>query len=160
MTLETSIEFLKGIGPERAKFINSVLGIRTVGDLLTFYPLRYIDKSDVKRVADLTEGLETEVQLRGKITELKEISYGLHQKRLSARFRDETGSIDLVWFRYSKWLLEQIPLNTDLFIFGRLSYFNGGFSMPHPEIETDEKKAISQTLQPLYPGSEKLAKRV
>ena len=159
MTLETSIEFLKGIGPERAKFIKNVLGFTTVEDFLTFYPLRYIDKSKIHKIGYLKEEPETEIQLKGRITDLQEIGYGNAQKRMSAKFRDETGTLELVWFRYSKWMKEQIPLNQEIFIFGKINLFNGTFSMPHPEIEVDEKKAISGGLLPIYPASEKLAKR-
>lgn len=159
MTLETSIEFLKGIGPERAKFIKNVLGFTTVEDFLTFYPLRYIDKSKIHKIGDLKEEPDAEIQLKGKITDIQEVGYGSGQKRLSAKFRDETGTLELVWFRYSKWMKEQIPLNRDIFIFGKINLFSGNFSMPHPEIELDEKKALSGSLLPIYPGSEKLSKR-
>lgn len=159
MTLETSIEFLKGIGPERAKFITNVLGISTVEDFLTFYPLRYIDKSIIHNIGDLAEDSEQEIQFKGRITDLQEIGYGNGKKRMAAKFRDETGTLELVWFRYSKWMKDQIPLKQEIFIFGKINVFNGIFSMAHPEIEVDEKKAVSGTLLPIYPGSEKLAKR-
>lgn len=159
MTLETPIELLKGIGPEKAKLIKNVLGISTVDDLLSFYPIRYIDKSKIYKIEDLIEEPDAEIQLKGHITEVQEIGYGKGQKRMTAKFRDETGTIELVWFRYSKWMKEQIPVNREIFIFGRVNLFNGNFSMPHPEIEVDEKKALSGTLLPIYPGSEKLSKR-
>lgn len=128
-------------------------------DLLTFYPIRYLDKSRLYRVADLQKNADVEVQLKGKIRELQEVVYGKGQKRLSAKFYDETGVIELVWFRYTKWMVEQMPLNKEVFIFGKVNWFNGVFSMPHPEIELDEKKALSETLLPIYSGSEKLVKR-
>ncbi|MEC5156593.1 ATP-dependent DNA helicase RecG [Chryseobacterium sp. MP_3.2] len=159
MTLDTSIEFLKGIGPERAKFIRSVLGLNTVEDFLTFYPLRYIDKSKIHAIGDLREDQEAEIQLKGKISDVQEIGYGAGQKRLTAKFRDDSGTLDLVWFRYSKWMKEQLPLNREIFIFGKINAFNGILSMAHPEIEIDERKALSGSLSPIYPGSEKLSKR-
>ena len=159
LTLETSIEFLKGIGPERAKFIKNVLGFTTVEDFLTFYPLRYIDKSIVHKIGNLKADLEAEIQLKGRITDIQEVAYGKGQKRLTAKFRDDSGTLELVWFRYSKWMKEQIPLNLEIFVFGKINEFNGIFSMPHPEIEVDEKKALYGTLLPIYPGSEKLSKR-
>lgn len=128
-------------------------------DLLTFYPLRYIDKSKIHKIGDLQKEPDAEIQLKGKITDIQEIGYGKGQKRMTAKLRDETGTLELVWFRYSKWMKEQIPLNREIFIFGKVNLFNGNFSMPHPEIEIDEKKALSGTLLPIYPGSEKLAKR-
>ena len=116
MDLSTPIEYLKGIGPERSKLIKNVLGISTVEDFLYFFPLRYLDKSKVYRVADLKEE-NVEIQLKGRIYDLKEITYGRGQKRLSAKFRDETGALDLVWFQYTQWLKDQIPLNKKLYIF-------------------------------------------
>lgn len=159
MTLDTSIEFLKGIGAERAKLIKNFLGIEVVEDLLTFYPLRYIDKSKIYKIADLTEEPDSEIQLKGKIIEVQEIGYGKGKKRMTAKFRDEAGTMELVWFRYTNWMKEQIPVNREIFVFGKVNQYNGIFSMPHPEIEIDEKKAVSGTLLPIYPGSEKLSKR-
>lgn len=157
MTLETSIEYVKGIGPERAKLIKSVLGISTVDDLLNFYPIRYLDKSKVYKISQLQES-SLEVQLKGKITSLQEIQTG-KTKRLAAKFNDDTGSMDLVWFQYSKWLKEQLPINKEIFIFGKINVFNNQFSMPHPEVEIEEKKEADNRLKPIYSSSEKLTKR-
>ncbi len=158
MDLTTSIEFLKGIGPERAKLISKVFDVNTVEDFLSFYPIRYIDKSKTYQITDLKEE-NTEIQLKGRISDLQEITYGKGNKRLSAKFSDGTGSMDLVWFQYSQWLKEQIPINRDLYIFGKVSLFNQQFSMAHPEIEIDEKKQEETRLKPIYPSSEKLTKR-
>lgn len=158
MDLSTPIEYLKGIGPERSKLIKNVLGISTVEDFLYFFPLRYLDKSKVYRIADLKEE-NVEIQLKGRIYDLKEITYGRGQKRLSAKFRDETGALDLVWFQYSQWLKDQIPLNKELYIFGRVSLFGQQFSMAHPEIELEEKREKELRLRPIYPSSEKITKR-
>ena len=158
MDLSTPIEYLKGIGPERSKLIKNVLGISTVEDFLYFFPLRYLDKSKVYRVADLKEE-NVEIQLKGRIYDLKEITYGRGQKRLSAKFRDETGVLDLVWFQYTQWLKDQIPLNKELYIFGRVSLFGQQFSMAHPEIELEEKREKELRLRPIYPSSEKITKR-
>jgi ATP-dependent DNA helicase RecG len=157
MNLETSIEYVKGIGPEKAKLIKNVLGISTVEDLLDFYPLRYLDKSKVHKISQLNN-VSTDVQLKGKITSIQEIQTG-KIKRLSAKFNDDTGSMDLVWFQYSKWLKEQIPVNKEIYIFGKINVFNNQFSMPHPEIEVEEKKESDNRLRPIYPSSEKLTKR-
>jgi len=158
LDLSTPIEYLKGIGPERSKLIKNVLGIATVEDFLYFFPLRYLDKSKVYRVADLKEE-NVEIQLKGRIYDLKEITYGRGQKRLSAKFRDETGALDLVWFQYTQWLKDQIPLNKELYIFGRVSLFGQQFSMAHPEIELEEKREKELRLRPIYPSSEKITKR-
>lgn len=157
MTLETSIEYVKGIGPERAKLIKNVLGISIVEDLLNFYPIRYLDKNKVYKVNGLQES-NLEIQLKGKISNVQEILTG-KVKRLTAKFNDDTGSMDLVWFQYSKWLKEQLPVNREVFIFGKINAFNNQFSMPHPEIELDENKEKDNRLRPIYPSSEKLTKR-
>ncbi|OBW41386.1 ATP-dependent DNA helicase RecG [Chryseobacterium sp. MOF25P] len=157
MTLETPIEFVKGIGPERAKLIKNVLGISIVEDLLNFYPIRYLDKNKVYKIAQLQES-NLEIQLKGKISNVQEILTG-KVKRLTAKFNDDTGSMDLVWFQYSKWLKEQLPVNREVFIFGKINAFNNQFSMPHPEIELDENKEKDNRLRPIYPSSEKLTKR-
>lgn len=158
MTLETSIEYLKSIGPERAKLIKNVLGISTVEDFLNFYPIRYLDKSKTYKISELHPNENLEVQLKGKISELKETGFG-KTKRLSAKFQDGTGTMDLVWFQYSQWMKDQIPQNREIYIFGKISLFNQTFSMAHPEIEAVENKIQENRLTPVYPGSEKLAKR-
>lgn len=157
MTLETSIEYVKGIGPDRAKLIKSVLGLSTVDDLLNFYPIRYLDKSKIYKVSQLEES-GIEIQLKGRITQVQEIQTG-KTKRLTAKFNDDTGTMDLVWFQYSKWLKEQLPINREVYIFGKINAFNRQFSMPHPEIEVEEKKEGENRLKPIYPSSEKLTKR-
>lgn len=157
LNLDTSIEFLKGIGADRAKLIKTVLGISTVGDFLTYYPIRYIDKSKIYLIKDISEDLP-DIQLKGRITDLQEISSG-KIKRLAAKFHDSTGIIDLVWFRYTKWMKEQIPLNQELLIFGKANLFNNQYSIAHPEIEIEETKESEMRLRPIYPTSEKLIKR-
>ena len=116
-----------------------MLGIATVEDFLNFYPIRFIDKSKIYKIKDLKEDENLEIQLKGKISDLKEIGVG-KAKRMAAKFSDETGTMDLVWFQYSKWMMEQIPQNREVFIFGKASIFNHQFSMSHPEIEIEEKK--------------------
>lgn len=157
LNLDSSIEFLKGIGLERAKVIKSILGISTIEDFLTFFPNRYLDKSKIYLIKDLSEDLP-DVQLKGRITELQEITSG-KIKRLAAKFQDETGTMDLVWFRYTKWMKEQIPINKEMFIFGKATFFNNQYSIAHPEIEIEEKKELDSRLRPIYPSSEKLVKR-
>ena len=157
MTIETPIEFLKSIGPERAKLIKAVFGIATVEDFLNFFPIRYLDKSKTYQIKDLKENMP-DIQLKGKITHFQETGTG-RGKRLIAKFQDETGVIELIWFQYSQWMKEQLPVNRELYIFGKVNLFNNQFSMPHPEIEIEEKKEKEERLKPIYPGSEKLTKR-
>jgi len=157
LTLDTPIEFIKGIGPERAKLLQQTLGINNVEDFLQFYPVRYLDKSKIYLISELNESLP-EIQLQGKISELSELGVG-RSKRLRAKFQDRSGSMELIWFQYSKWLKEQIPIGKELFIFGKITKFNNVFSMAHPEIEIQDNAPRPQHLIPIYPSSEKLTKR-
>ncbi|MFO7744390.1 MAG: OB-fold nucleic acid binding domain-containing protein, partial [Psychroflexus sp.] len=158
-TLQTPIDYLKGVGPNRADLLKTELGVHTFQDLLQFFPFRYIDKSRFYKIAELQD-TSAEVQIIGKITNVRTVPMK-KGKRLVAEFEDETGSMELVWFRGHKWILENLKINTPYVIFGKLNYFNGSFSMPHPEIDEIEKSKIQYQikLQPVYPSTEKLSKR-
>ncbi|MDC1355303.1 ATP-dependent DNA helicase RecG [Flavobacteriaceae bacterium] len=157
--LQTPIDYLKGVGPSRAEVLRKELGISTYQDLINLFPNRYIDRTRFYKIAQLQPS-KAEVQIVGQITGFKELGQK-RAKRLVATFRDETGFIELVWFRGHKWLREQLKTHTDYVIFGKLNLFNGVFSMPHPDIElkTDYDKSLSKAIQPIYPSTEKLANR-
>jgi ATP-dependent DNA helicase RecG len=157
--LQTPIDYLKGVGPSRAEVLRKELGISTYQDLINLFPNRYIDRTRFYKIAQLQPS-KAEVQIVGQITGFKELGQK-RGKRLVATFRDETGFIELVWFRAHKWLREQLKTHTDYVIFGKLNLFNGVFSMPHPDIElkTDYDKSLSKAIQPIYPSTEKLANR-
>ena len=157
--LQTPIAYLKGVGPSRAEVLQKELGISTYQDLINLFPNRYIDRTRFYKIAQLQPS-KAEVQIVGQITGFKELGQK-RGKRLVATFRDETGVIELVWFRGHKWLCEQLKTHTDYVIFGKLNLFNGVFSMPHPDIElkTDYDKSLSKAIQPIYPSTEKLANR-
>lgn len=157
--LNTSIEFLKGIGPNRAKLIKSELKISTFKDLLFQFPFRYIDKTSYHKIADI-HSTNSEIQIIGKISDLKEVGSG-NKKRLVAKFVDNTGCIELVWFKTTKWLIDSIKLNTSYIAYGKLNSFKGNYSIAHPELELyDEAKLKKRTkLNAVYPSSELLNKR-
>lgn len=158
ITTETPIELLKGITPERARVLRDAFGMGKVQDLLDFYPIRYIDKTRIFTVSELHNSQNIEVQLKGKIREVKEVGEG-RNKRLSAKFYDGTGMLNLVWFKYPKWLESNIPIDREVIVFGKINVFNQLFSMPHPEIETNTAADAERHLLPVYPSSEKLTKR-
>ncbi|MDT8417183.1 MAG: ATP-dependent DNA helicase RecG [Lutibacter sp.] len=157
--LNTSISYLKGVGPSRADLLKSELGIRTFGDLLNFFPNRYLDRSQFMKISQLQQN-SSEIQILGKITELKTVQQA-KGSRLVATFADETGTMELVWFRGVKWIREAIKINTPYVIFGKTSYFKGLFSMPHPEMEllADYNKSLRTAMQPVYPSTEKLVNK-
>src|SRR5690606_9888023 len=102
--LKTPIDYLKGVGPERAKTLQSELSVFRYEDLLNYFPFRYVDRSKYYKIKDITPTL-AEIQVVGKMVSLREIGQS-RGKRLTARFVDETGEIELVWFRFTKWLKE------------------------------------------------------
>jgi ATP-dependent DNA helicase RecG len=155
--LQTPIDYLKGVGPNRAELLKKELGIFTFQDLLNLFPNRYLDRTKYYKIKDLQRN-NAEVQIIGKIIDLKEVPQK-RGKRLVATFQDETGAMELVWFRGQKWIRESLKLHTELVIFGKTNWFNGRFSMPHPEIELleEHKKNLRSAMQPIYPSTEKLA---
>jgi len=158
-TLQTPIEYLKGVGPNRADLLKTELQIHNFQDLLQFFPFRYIDKSRFYKISELQDN-SAEVQIIGKISGIRTLPMK-RGKRLVADFEDDTGSIELVWFRGHKWILENLKTNAPYVIFGKLNNFNGSFSMPHPEIEELEKAKTKSDVKmhPVYPSTEKLSKR-
>lgn len=155
--LQTPIDYLKGVGPNRADLLKRELGIHTFQDLLNLFPNRYLDRTQYYKIAQLQQ-TNAEVQIIGKITHIKTVEQK-KGKRLVATFMDETGTMELVWFRGQKWIRENLKLNVPYVIFGKTNYFNGSFSMPHPEMELLEahEKSIRSAMQPVYPSTEKLA---
>ena len=152
---QTSIEYLKGVGPERARLLKEEVKIKTVDDLLHFFPNRYIDRSQFYNINELPQN-NSEVQIKGKITEI-EILTQKRGKRMVAHFEDKSGKMELIWFRGYKWIRENLKLNQSYIIFGRINWFKGFPSMPHPEMELELhfKKSINASFYPVYPSTEK-----
>ncbi len=158
-SLQTPIEYLKGVGPHRAALLKSELGIHTYQDLLHFFPNRYLDRTKYYQVSEL-RAESAEVQIIGKVIQLQEIKQK-RGSRLVATFQDAQGSVmELIWFRGHKWVQENIKRNTLYVIFGKINWFNGKVSMPHPDMEllTEHQKKINTGLQAIYPSTEKLSK--
>ena len=149
-TLNTSISYLKGVGPSRAELLKSELGIHTFGDLANFFPNRYLDRTQFFKIKELQQNA-AEIQIIGKITSLKTVQQK-KGSRLVATFVDETGSMELVWFRGVKWIKTALKVNTPYVIFGKTNFFNGLFTMPHPEMEllADYKKSLGSSMQAIY----------
>lgn len=154
--IQTAIEYLKGVGPERARLLKEELNIKTFQDLLHFFPNRYIDRSQFYAINQLPQ-TNAEVQVKGKITQIEYISQK-RGKRMVAQFEDETGAMELVWFRGYQWIRESLKINQSYVIFGRLNWFKGRASMPHPEMELEVnfQKNVKAAFYPIYPSTEKL----
>ncbi|MCK7590731.1 ATP-dependent DNA helicase RecG [Subsaxibacter sp. CAU 1640] len=157
--LQTPIDYLKGVGPNRADLLRSELGIHTYQDLINLFPNRYIDRTQYYKINQLQRN-NADVQIIGQIINLKDAGEG-RGKRLVATFKDDTGVMELVWFRGHKWIRESIKLNKPYVIFGKTNWFNGVFNMPHPDMELLEKheKNLRSAMQPIYPSTEKLSSK-
>ncbi len=155
---DTKIEFLKGVGPQKAALLNKELAIFTYGDLLQHYPFRYEDRTRFYSVNEISASLPY-VQLRGRIRS-KELVGGGRKKRLVAHFHDETGSIELVWFGGVNWIEKKIVPGVEYVVFGKPSTFNGILNMAHPELEVASQFTLEGGyLQPVYSTTEKLKKK-
>jgi len=155
--LSTSIEFLKGVGPEKAALLQKELGIRTYEDLLYHFPFRYVDKTSIHNIKDLNERMPF-CQVVGRIGKVSLIGKGT-AKRLIAQFSDETGSLDLIWFKGIQWMQKIIHPGLEFLVFGKPSEFKGKLNIVHPEIESVTKEVNlsgKSVLQPVYPSTERL----
>ena len=155
--LHTPITYLKGVGPRKAVVLEQELGVKTYEDLLHHFPFRYVDKSKIYKVKDINTD-STYFQLKGKIGMLKSIG-DKRTKFITAKFTDDTGSIDLVWFRGLKWVKERFQSPKEYIIFGKPSVFKNTFNFVHPDVEdinVDEEVIVGQRLEGIYSSSEKL----
>lgn len=167
--LGTSIQFLSGVGPKRADLIKRELGLETLSDLIHFYPFRYIDRSGVQRISDLTPDLAF-CQIKARVLtrtlygpsssivsqETNPIHWGA-VKRLSVIVEDESGRIELVFFKGIKWSFSKLTPGSTFIFFGKPQEFNGRLNIPHPEIDAPSDNSLAQnTLTGVYPSTEKL----
>lgn len=154
--IDTPIEYLKGIGPQRAEVLKKELGIFTFRDLITHYPFRYVDRTKFQSVKDVSEELPY-VQLKGVIESLTVVG-SKRAQRLVAVFRDNTGIIELVWFQGHKWMADKLKTQTEYIVFGKPSRFGGRYNIAHPEIEpaSSENMALKSAFQAVYSSTEKL----
>ncbi|MEE4116289.1 MAG: ATP-dependent DNA helicase RecG [Marinilabiliaceae bacterium] len=154
--LDTEITYLTGVGPKRAELLRKEAGIETFGDLLYYFPFKYIDRSKFHRISDLEPG-SSYVQIKGVIDGFYTEGGG-RTKRLAANFRDETGSIKLLWFKGIKWISDSYKINREYILFGKPGMFNGALNIIHPELEDPEKveKRIGSGIMAQYSLTEKL----
>lgn len=150
------IKYLPGVGPKRAELLTKELGIRSADDLLRHFPYKYVDRSRFYYLHEISEDMPF-IQVKGQIIRFEKVGEG-HQQRLSAIFTDGKTTIELVWFKGVKFILEKIKPRTDYVVFGKPNAFNGRFNIVHPEIEllSQMPPAEQMGLQPFYNTSEKM----
>jgi ATP-dependent DNA helicase RecG len=155
---DTSIEFLKGVGPQRAALLQKELRMFTFGDLIQHFPFRHEDRTQFYSISEVNETMPY-VQVRGKIVKMELIGAGF-KKRLVGQFKDATGELELVWFQGITWTLDKVKPGIDYIIFGKPNRYGKKISIAHPEVDLlSEKSERGGFLQPIYPITEKLRAR-
>jgi len=157
--LDQDIKFLPGVGPKRAELLDKELKIKTFGDLIYYFPYKYIDRTKFYRISEIHTQMPY-IQLKGKIRSIEAVGMG-NKQRLMARFSDDSGTIELVWFQSVKWQKDNLELNKEYIVFGKPSEFNGRISLVHPEMETEDEKVLkpSGIFQAYYITSETMKKK-
>jgi ATP-dependent DNA helicase RecG len=153
--LEQDIQFLPGVGPKRAEILKKELQIATFRDLMYHFPYRYIDRTRFYKISELNPDLQY-IQLKGKITGYEKAGFK-GKKRLVAGFTDGTGSIELLWFRGEKWIIDTFKPGVEYIIFGKPSAYNNRINIVHPDIDDVSKaRDLLTRFQPMYSSTEKL----
>ena len=157
--LKSDIKYVAGVGEARARLLDKELGIRTVGDLLDHFPFRYIDRTRVYRIAEITDEAPTLVQLRVRVTGTAYAGTG-RKRRFTVFVQDATGQAELVWFQGIKWIEKRVEVGREYLVFGRPSFYRGQLSMAHPELETMEQylsRRAESGMQGIYPSTERIS---
>jgi ATP-dependent DNA helicase RecG len=147
--LDTPIEYLKGVGPVRAEVLKKEVAVYNFNDLLNYFPFRYVDRSKFYKIKDInSDSTYIRIQMVGKP----------RSERLVAFLEDDSGVIELVWFKGAKWMINKLTTNEDYVVFGKPAFFNRKFNIPHPEIElaSDQKEDLGEKLRPFYSSTDKL----
>ena len=157
--LNNSVKYIAGVGEARAKLLEKELGIITIGDLLRHYPFRYIDRTKIYRIAEVSEQMASSlVQIRARVTGVAYAGTGRKQ-RFTAYMSDSSGSAELTWFQGIKWIEKSVEVGREYIIFGRPMFYRGELRMAHPELDLVEKAANSKFhsgMQGIYPSTEKI----
>ena len=155
--LNQDIQYMPGVGPKKKEILQKELGIESISDLLEYYPYKYVDRTHIYRIVDMSGELPF-IQIKGRILSFEELSSG-RKKRLVAHFSDGTGVVDLVWFSGIKYATQQYKENIEYIVFGKPSVFNGRYQFAHPDIDKAADLQLSQMgMQPYYSTTEKMKK--
>ncbi|MBR5060554.1 MAG: ATP-dependent DNA helicase RecG [Prevotella sp.] len=156
--LEQDIKYLSGVGPKRKELLSKELNIETWGDLLEYYPYKYVDRSKVYAITELSPDMAF-VQIKGHILSFEEYAMGARKKRIVAHFTDGHGIADLVWFNGTKYVYEQYKVNEEYIVFGKPTIYAGRFQFAHPDIDKAANLELSKMgMQPYYITTERMKK--
>ncbi len=156
--LEQDIKYLPGVGPRRTQILNSELGIRTWGDLLEYYPYKYVDRSKIYTIGEL-EGSMPFVQIKARILSFEEFAIMGHKKRIVAHVTDGTGVADIVWWNGRKYIYDKYLVGVEYIIFGHPIQYSGRYQFANPDIEkADSVELHTIGMQPYYITTERMKK--
>lgn len=158
-TLDTAIEYLKGVGPQRAEVLKKELEIFTFEDLLNYFPFRYVDRTQLLKVSDIPED-GSFVQLRGELTAIKTLGKP-NQKRLVATLSDDTGFVELIWFKGVRWIKPSLKPGAEYIVYGKPNFYRGKFSIAHPDLQlaSEDRSSVAGKFEAVYSTTEKLTLR-
>lgn len=156
--LSQDIMYLQGVGPRKKEILSRELGIRTYRDLLEYFPYKYVDRTKVYLISELSPDMPF-VQIKGRIIRFEETETGKRRKRVIAHFTDGQGICDLVWFNGTKYVYQNYQLNREYVVFGKPAVFNGRFQFSHPDIDDAAQLQLNDMgMQPFYITTEKMKK--
>lgn len=156
--LSQDIMYLQGVGPRKKEILSRELGIRTYRDLLEYFPYKYVDRTKVYLISELSPDMPF-VQIKGRIIRFEETETGKRRKRVIAHFTDGHGICDLVWFNGTKYVYQNYQLNREYVVFGKPAVFNGRFQFSHPDIDDAAQLQLNDMgMQPFYITTEKMKK--
>ncbi|MDY5125637.1 MAG: ATP-dependent DNA helicase RecG, partial [Prevotella sp.] len=155
--LSIDIQYLPGVGPRRMEMLKKELGICSCGDLILHFPYKYIDRSHIYRIREVTGDMPY-VQIKGMILSYETFDMGGTRKRVVAHFTDGEHIMDLTWFNGGKYAMQHYKARTPYIVFGKPTVFNGRINIVHPEIDQVGEECEGGIMQPYYPTTEKMKK--
>ena len=154
--LKTDIKYITGVGPQKKDILKREIGIETYGDLLEYYPYKYVDRSHIYTISSLSPDMPF-VQIKGRILSFESFQMGVKKKRLVAHFGDGTGVVDLVWFSGTQYVSKNYKTGVEYIVFGKPTIFGGRFQISHPELDLAENLQLSEMgMQPFYVTTERM----
>lgn len=156
--LAQDIKYLNGVGPQRQQILNKELGIHCIGDLLEYYPYKYVDRSKVYKISELSADMPF-VQIKGRILSYETFDMGMKKKRLVGHFGDGTGVMDLVWFSGVQYITKSYKVGQEYIVFGKPTVFNRRMQIAHPDIDDASSLTLNDMgMQPYYITTERMKK--
>ena len=156
--LDQDVMYLPGVGPKKKEILSKELGIQTWRDLLEHFPYKYVDRSRIYRICEISGDMPF-VQIRGRMLGYDEYAMGARKKRIVGHFSDGHGVVDLVWFQGAQYIYKNYPIGKELIVFGRPTVYGGRYQFAHPDIDDASQLQLSDMgMQPYYMTTERMKK--